>query len=149
MKSRSTMHYWRPSEEIGEVLEFEKLEYIFPKVKIIYQIIKDKKLLNKYVCFTFNEGVLSLRFSDECHRSEINNLKYVDSRNPGQYGRKELWPLFKMENSEFEKWYLSKGAGPGFGAEITDYVFVDLVNLLEVLSNYEPIVTIHHSVNDI
>ncbi|WP_034757934.1 hypothetical protein [Rossellomorea vietnamensis] len=148
MKTSSIMHYWRPSNEIGEVLGFEKLEYTFNKVKLTYQIIKGGKLLDKYVCFTFNEGVLSLRFSDECHRSELNEFTFVDSLNPTSNKREELWPLYKMEKSEFLDWYLSKELGPGFGDKITDFVFVDQENVLEILSSYEPTVTIHESLND-
>jgi hypothetical protein len=149
MKASSILHYWRPSNEIGEVLGFERFEYTFNKVKLIYQIIKNGKLIDKYVCFTFNDGVLSMRFSDEGHRSELNDFTFSDPLNPTSSERGVLWPLYKMEDSEFLDWYISKDLGPGFGSEITDFVFVDQENVLEVLSSYDPVVTIHDSLDEI
>lgn len=141
MNTEQIIHRWRPHPEAMKYLALDYMKEAKLKTELVFCMIGDDRermLKERSISFTFDNSLIALRYSDECHRSD---LIYAKEEKHGIRPREKAWPYGIVENAEFVKWYLSQAAAYEAG-ELTTYMLVDECYVFEVISRAEPIVKV-------
>lgn len=86
------------------------------------------------VIFTFEDGVLSYRNTDE--GSLLKKISYLDQHYDTDFYSE--WSLFKIKDSEYMKWFLEECSGIYEPNELEHYVFLTPNDVIEILTTYTP-----------
>ncbi|RXS91006.1 hypothetical protein [Geobacillus sp. PK12] len=86
------------------------------------------------VIIIFEEGVLSYRNTDE--GSLLKMLTYLDQYYGTNFYRN--WPLFKVKNSTYLKWFHEESCGIYESRNVEHYVILTPNDVIEVLSTHPP-----------
>lgn len=124
---------WIPENNIpdGEY-ELISLQQNWDNVKLVF----DDEKYNVEVIY--NEEILAFRSCDEGDR--WNTIDKV----LGDYGKEFLkgWLFYKVENSDFKKWFVNETLGVRKESEFEHHVFVTANDVVDVLALKEPMVKI-------
>ncbi|EIT87460.1 hypothetical protein A374_00130 [Fictibacillus macauensis ZFHKF-1] len=88
----------------------------------------------KKIVFTFEEGVLSYRNTDE--GSLLKKLNELEQQYDTEFYSE--WTLFKIKNSEYLKWFLEESSGIYEPDQIEHYVFLTPNDVIEILATCTP-----------
>lgn len=88
----------------------------------------------KKVIVRFEDGVLSYRNTDE--GSLLKTWDKLDQQYNGSFYSN--WPLFKIKNSKYLKWFFEESMGIYEREKVEHYVFITPDDVIEVLSAYPP-----------
>jgi hypothetical protein len=98
----------------------------------------DNETNDTKLIITFDSILLSYRNTDE--GALIETWKYLDENNGTNFYSQ--WPLFKIENSKYLKWFLSESSGIYQSRTVEHYAFLTPNDVIEVLSTSAPTINI-------
>lgn len=125
---------WSPLENLNFKLYIEKL--IDDKTGL--QLFLQTKDMKQTIKVSFENHVLSYRNTDEGGRLKTLRLLSEKYEN-GFYAE---WTLFKVINSNYVAWFNQESHNIYSNLGIEHYVFLTCDDVVDVLSSYEPQVTI-------
>jgi hypothetical protein len=128
---------WIPSKELSLKMYIEKVIDDKKGLQLFCQS-KDEKITIK-ICF--ENFVLSYRNTDEGRRLKM--LKFLTEK----YGKEFYaeWSFFKVINSTYIEWFNQETYNMYSDYNIEHYVFLTCDDVVEVLSTYEPQISIDMS----
>jgi len=130
-----------------EIWERWEPVHSFPKRIYLQSLIDNKNGLtllfetedDKTIAFNFESGVLSYRNTDE--GDLYQTLRDLDKEYGGEFYSN--WSLFKVKNSSYLNWFKKEGCGKwDYQDDVKHYVFMTSDDVVEVLSNYLPLITL-------
>ncbi|WP_379053287.1 hypothetical protein [Metabacillus endolithicus] len=130
-----------------EIWERWEPVHSFPKRIYLQSLIDNKNGLtllfetgdDKTIAFNFDSGVLSYRNTDE--GVLYQTLRDLDKEYGGEFYSN--WSLFKVKNSSYLNWFKKEGCGKwDYQDDVKHYVFMTSDDVVEVLSNYLPLITL-------
>ena len=123
---------WNPATIPEGQYELIRLEQSWDGVKLTFD---DEKYR---VVVTYHDNLLSFRSCDEGDR--WRTVAEVLSRNDGKFFKNKL--LFKVENSNYKKWFQSESYDKWDESEYEHHAFVTVNDIIDVLAFSEPVVKV-------
>ncbi|MFQ3544360.1 hypothetical protein Q7A53_09740 [Halobacillus rhizosphaerae] len=140
MSSTLVMKVWKPMEEISG--ELDKVEVRDGAEGLIIIVENEtREFIIKYQKEAFNNFVLAFRSTSEMKSSYLGNA--ARKARIDFFGSAEQpWSLYKMESSDFIKWF-DQLSGPGSDIfDIEHQLIITSETTYEILSTYEPVITV-------
>ncbi|MCE7792826.1 hypothetical protein K8O68_10405 [Salipaludibacillus sp. CUR1] len=142
--SERKLEVWEPIENFNGSLHFKEMMYGEEGLKFIFNDNLQNEFHFTYGDFRDGMFVWAVRFTEEFKRGDLVEIASEARKTAFGADNKE-WCFYKMTDSDFINWHdqLSGPSSEAFSVE--HHLFVTTQDTFEVISEYEPKVTVKKS----